>query len=132
MKRWAMVILFAMFSSTADADGLRSLIEVGKSQKEIGSILEQETETFEGVKKAVDNGSLKIGVSKEYVAKEYGDPVVKVPESKDETERWVYKPSSASYFEGTKIYLIFDKDGILKEAKTVEQKSDKKRDKITN
>lgn len=118
---WVVVAVF--FSSLAYAEsGLSSLIEVGKSQKEIASALDQETKNFEKVRSDVVNGSLNKGIFRDDVKRKYGEPVIKFDKDRDNPETWIYKPANVSFFDGVKIYLKFDDKGILSEIKVSEAK----------
>lgn len=108
-----------LFCSMVFAEGLDTLIEVGRDQAGISEALKLETENFEKVKRAVENGSIKIGDTKEAIRDKYGDPVVET--TRDGKDAWVYKSADASFFEGVKIYLFFDGEGKFEGTKIVDQ-----------
>ena len=60
------------------AEGLGTLIELGKSQAEMQKQWAQETKTFEAVKRAIETGAIKKGMDKAIVLAKYGEPVVMV------------------------------------------------------
>lgn len=107
------------------ADGLDALVEVGRSQGEIAKTLNQETKNFENVRRALEKGILKNGMPSDAIRKLYGDPVIEFKEGAK--VKWVYKAAESSFSDGLKIYLIFDGDGSLEEAKTVDLRKEKKK-----
>lgn len=104
------------------SEGIDTLQNLAKSQNEIQEVLKKETETFKAVKNAFDNGKIKIGQSKNEILVKYGEPVVVLEDSGGMrgAEKWIYKPSSSTYFEGIKIYLNFDENGILSDIEVLE------------
>lgn len=127
MKKTIFIILSVLFfmGGVCFADGLGALIEISKDQEGIQKILAEETGNFENVKNGMENGSIQKGQSKETIEQQYGSPVVIIRDEKAGGERWVYKPSGSSFFEGTKIYLFFDPQGQLTDTKAVTQKGGK-------
>lgn len=121
MKKNLIIIFILLFTAGAFAEGLDTLIDVGKHMKDVEQGYKEETKNFENIKSALDNGSLKTGEPKYSVRKKYGDPVIDLPKDANGPEKWVYKPASSSYFEGIKIYLYFDDVGNLKETKIINQ-----------
>lgn len=117
MTRFMLSISFLMIlcASQCYAEGLDTLIEVAGSQADIQREYARETKAFEGVKRAVDNGSIKKGQAKEDVRARYGEPVVIVDDTETGREKWVYKSANSTFFEGIRVYLFFDKDGSLDE-----------------
>lgn len=109
------VILLLSCPIASRAEGIGSLIEVGKSmelsQKESG----QETVNFENVRNAVGNGLLKKGQARQAIWSQFGEPVVINQDLRTKRERWVYKPASSSFFGREKIVLFFDAGGRLDE-----------------
>jgi len=100
------------------AEGLSTLIEVGKAQADIAKEADEETNNFSNVKKGVEGGRLKSGQSKVDIRKQYGDPVIEFTKEQNGRETWIYKSAASSFFKGAKIYLYFDDNGILAEIKT--------------
>ncbi len=111
---WILVIIFAN-QGCLRADGLKTLIEVGKSQGEIAKAYSEETRVYEGVKRAVASGGIAKGADKNTVSGRYGEPVVAVGDYGTDREKWIYKPAASDFFKGPKICLFFTKDGILDE-----------------
>lgn len=107
--------LFAsLFLATCSyAAGLHTLAELGKSQKGMQEALNNETEAFAAVKKALETGDLKKGESGQLIREQYGEPVVILPGRETDSEKWIYKPGYASYFGGIKICLFFNARGRL-------------------
>jgi len=94
---------------------LDTLLEVGKTQGEISKVYAQETKNFQGVKKAIDSGVIKAGQAKNDIKTKFGEPVVAVQSGA--REKWIYKPATSSFFEGEKISLFFNANGLLDEIK---------------
>jgi len=111
----ALCIGLVMCEALCLADGLDTLIEVGKGQAQIKKAYEEETNAVVRVKKAVDRGDFEKGQGKAEIARRYGEPVIVTTESGGIREAWVYKDPSDSFFKGTKVYLFFDAGGILDE-----------------
>jgi hypothetical protein len=111
----ATVLVIFTACATLHADGIGSLIEVGKSMDAANKELAEETARFNSVKRAIESGVLKKGLSRQAVLSQYGEPVVMNEDTSTKRERWIYKPSSSSFFEGAKIYLFFDADALLAE-----------------
>lgn len=114
------VFIAACFLQTARAEGIGTLIEAGKSMDSAKKELSAETSGFENVKNAIALGALKKGASRDAVAAQYGQPVVKNDDYATSRERWVYKPARSSFFDGPRIYLYFAKSGSLDEIKVLE------------
>ena len=105
--------------SGAYAEGLDTLIKVGRSMADISSAYDGETKSFNRVKSAVDDGDIKKGMAKEDIRRRYGDPVIANNDSVTNSEKWVYKPAGSTFFKGIRIYLYFDDKGLLDEIKTL-------------
>jgi hypothetical protein len=110
------------FSGLAFAEGLKTLIEVGKNMAEAEKVSAQETKNFGKIKSAIKSGALKSGLPRDKISKDYGDPVVRFDKDDKMNETWIYKPAASSYFEGEKIYLVFDIEGKLESTKMMNQK----------
>ncbi len=121
MKK-AAVILFSLLvfpAVSCYADGLGTLIQAGKSMDDAERGFAQETAVFNKVKAGVDSGAIKNGLSQSEIIKQYGSPQVAVRDAKSRREKWVYKPGSSTYFEGIKIYLFFNNEGLLDETQVI-------------
>jgi hypothetical protein len=116
MKKGILAIVMLFAASCVFAEGLDTLIEVGEGQKEIAKEQEQETKSFEAVKRAIDSGKLKEGQSKSSIRDGYGEPVI-VTQEAGNREKWVYMPAASTFFKGIKIYLFFDESERLTEIK---------------
>jgi hypothetical protein len=113
------LITFTAYLSPLYADGIGSLIEVGKSMDVAKKELAAETARFNSIKSAVESGALQKGLSRQAILSQYGEPVVMNEDFTTKRERWVYKPASSSFFEGSRIYLYFDANGSLVEIKNI-------------
>ena len=125
MKKLVIGLSALLFSASCSAERLDTLIEVGKAQGLIERQTKEETKNFEGVKKAIESGSLKKGETKDSVLKRYGEPVIELKKESGKKETWVYKRADASFFGGEKIYLVFDDKGVLEETKIVSEEKTK-------
>jgi hypothetical protein len=127
MKKIFLTAFFLAFSSSGltFAGGLDTLIEVARNQGEIAKSNKEETDNYGRVKRAIANGSLAKGTPKTQVRKLYGSPVVEFKDDNIGKEKWVYKDAGSSFFDGMKIYLIFDDAGNLEETKVFEKKKEK-------
>ena len=92
--------------------GLKNLLNFARSRKSMVKELNQETENYENIKKAIKKGRLEKGMNASLVQKKYGKGVITLPEGKN-AEVWVYKKGEQSHFTLEKIYLNFDAEGKL-------------------
>ena len=116
-------LLFVSFcTSRAFPDALGALIKVGKSQDAMGKALAKETKQYKAVKKAVEQGAIKVGDSASSIKKRFGEPVL-ISNQKDNGQKWVYKPGHATHFDNVKIYLFFDSSQCLSEIRALNQKN---------
>jgi len=113
------MVLTAAFSLSANADGIATLKDVGRSMADINREMERETKAFGRVKSAVDRGDIMKGTPKADIMRRYGEPVIANDDSATGREKWVYKPASSTFFKGIKIYLYFDAIGNLDEIRIV-------------
>ena len=122
MKKIAIVSCFIMllFAINCHAEGLGTLIELGRSQAEMQKQYADETRAFKVVKKAIEAGALKNGMDKRSIIAQYGEPVVIVDDQDGKREAWIYKPAESSFFEGARATLFFTAGGLLDEAKIEE------------
>ncbi|MCX5686553.1 MAG: hypothetical protein NTW09_03735 [Candidatus Omnitrophica bacterium] len=117
------IFLCASAASFCFAEGLSTLISVARSQGEIQKEYSEETRNFERAKENIDDGTIKKGQSKDEVRRRSGEPVIILQDSFTDREKWVYKPARSDFFKGIKIYLFFDKNGLLDEAIFVGQET---------
>ena len=110
-----MLSVMIFYSPNIYADNLDVLIQVGRNQADIARAYDEQTRNFGKVNKAIGSGSIKEGVSKDFVRR-YGEPVIISRDNEKNREKWAYMPAGSTFFKGIKIYLFFrDKDGILEE-----------------
>ena len=122
MKRlFTLALILLLFAFNCSAEGLGTLIELGKSQAEMHKQYAQETKAFEAVKRAIGAGVLKKGMDKASVLAKYGEPVVRVDDLDGKREDWIYKPAESSFFKGIRAILFFNAEGVLDEAKLEER-----------
>ena len=122
MRKLLLMAVILLIPSFAFAGALSTLIEIARSQKEIAKDSRRETKNFEKVKKAIERKILTKGTSKKTIKRQYGEPVIGFDKKAGQKETWIYKSAASTFFEGEKIYLIFDDDGNLEEIKVVNQK----------
>jgi len=113
------ILLLSAFNCYAE--GLGTLIELGKSQAEIQKQYARETKAFEVVKRAIETGMIKKGMDKAAVLAKYGEPVVVVDDLDGKRADWIYKPAESSFFKGVRATLFFTAEGVLDEAKVEER-----------
>lgn len=99
------------------AANLGELMKIARSQAAMQQVYRDETRSFDKVKKAIDNGSIEKGQTKDEIKDRYGEPVVSIFDYDTNREKWIYKPAKSSFFKGINAYLFFDKDGKLDEVK---------------
>ena len=112
------VLLLSAFNCCAE--GLGTLMELGKSQAEMEKQYARETKAFEAVKGAIEAGAIKKGMDKAFVLAKYGEPVVMVDDPDGKRENWIYKPAESSFFKGIRATLFFTPEGVLDEVKLEE------------
>ena len=116
---FCIILLAAAFD--CHAEGLGTLIELGRSQAGIQKQYREETKTFEVVKKAIASGAINKGQGKAFIRAKYGEPIVIVNDLDGQREDWIYKPASSSFFKGIRATLFFTAEGVLDEAKLEER-----------
>ena len=114
-------IFLLLFAFDCWAEGLGTLIELGKSQAEMEKQYAQETKAFEAVKIAIAAGMVKKGMDKASLLAKYGEPVVMVDDPDGKHKDWIYKPAESSFFKGIRATLFFAAEGVLDEAKLEER-----------
>lgn len=113
-------IILLSFVFNCCAEGLGTLIELGRSQAEMQKQYTQETKAFEAVKRAIEAGVVKKGMDKTVVLAKYGKPIVVVDDLDGKREDWIYKPAESSFFKGIRATLFFTAEGMLDDAKLEE------------
>lgn len=123
MRNIVLISCVMLLASVFDcrAEGLDTLIELGKSQAQIQKQYAEETRNFERVKKAIESGVVAKGQSAADIKAKYGEPVVAVRNLDGKREDWVYKPQESSFFKGVRATLIFTQGGILDEVRVEER-----------
>ena len=122
MNKTAVLVAIAIFlaCSNSFAEGLQTLMEVGKNMEETKKALDEETKAFGRVKAGIERGAIKKGDTKDKIMKECGEPVIATHDKKTDRDEWAYMPAKSTFFKGIKIYLYFTKDGALDESKVTE------------
>lgn len=123
MQKIITVFCIILLSSAFNccAEGLGTLIELGKSQAEMQKQYARETKAFEAVKRAIDAGAIKKGMDKASIIAKYGEPVVIVDDLDGKREDWIYKPAESSFFKGIRATLVFTQDSALDEIRLEER-----------
>lgn len=114
-------LVLLVFASDCRADGLDSLIELGRSQAEMQKQCAEETMAFEKVKNGIEMGAIAKGQTKDAIKTKYGEAVVAVKDLDGKREDWVYKPAASSFFKGIRATLVFTEEGLLDEARLEER-----------
>jgi len=113
-----LIILCGSVDSSVFAAGqLRKLKGIADDMKSMDRVSDTETRNYDKCKEFITGNKIVAGLLKEDVKRYCGDPVSRV----DDGKRWVYKPSDSSFFEGEKIYLFFDGEGILQDWQQIYQ-----------
>jgi len=121
MKKYIYLLALAIVLSpfACSADGIGTLMQVGKSMDEIQRDYDKETAAYGRVKEAVATGGIKKGVKQAAVLK-YGAPVVIMTEAAGKRQVWVYRPGTTDLLNKPKIRLFFDDSGALDQITVVE------------
>jgi hypothetical protein len=116
-------LCIVLLSSTLDcyAEGLGTLIDLGRSQAEMQKQYACETKAFKVVKKAIETYTIKKGMNKDSILAKYGEPIVIVSDADGKHEDWIYKPAESSFFKGIRATLFFTAEGVLDDAKLEER-----------
>lgn len=114
-----LAVLLFLLPYACRADGLGTLMQVGKSMDEIQRAYDKETDTYNRVKEAVSSGEIKKGMTQSAALK-YGAPVVIVSEVIRKRQVWVYRPGTTDLLNKPKIRLFFDDNGALDEIAVIE------------
>lgn len=114
-------LMLLALASDCRADGLDSLIELGRAQAEMQKQCEGETRAFEKVKKVIGLNAIAKGQTKGAIKTKYGEPVVTVKDLDGKREDWIYKPAASSFFKGIRATLVFTEEGLLDEARLEER-----------
>ncbi|MBN1687576.1 MAG: hypothetical protein JW893_00590 [Candidatus Omnitrophica bacterium] len=113
----AALLLAVSGCMSVNADGIKTLAALGKDQKWQEEQIKLETKRFEKAKKSLIREEIEPGWTSEQVGDHLGPPVIILPE--DYGVKWIYKRGNESWFDGEKIYFLFDEDGKLYEWKCV-------------
>ena len=111
---FVLVLLPFLLPSACHADGLGTLMQVGKSMDDVQRAYDKETDTYNRVREAIDKDEIKKGLTQAAVLK-YGEPVVIVTEAIRKRQIWVYRPGTTDLLKKPKIRLFFDDNGALDE-----------------
>ena len=129
MKIIVLAVFFSLVAAPiyAFSDAVEALIEVGRGQAEIQKAYIDETKVYERVRRAVDDGAIKKGLSKKDIREEYGEPVINYSDFDTKRDTWVYKPAKSDFMGGgIKVYLYFDNNDAIDEIAVTGQTEDKK------
>ena len=121
MNKYIFLLTFAilLWLIPCRADGIGTLMQVGKSMDEIQRDYDKETATYNSVKEAVGKGEIKKGLKQDAVLK-YGEPVAVVTEAVNKRQIWVYRPGTTDLLNKPKIRLFFDDSGTLDQVTVLE------------
>jgi len=96
---------------------IRRLTGLSASMDRMAKQRQVESDNYQKAKEFIQGPEIREGLLKDDLIKQCGNPVVKV----DNGSRWVYKPSTSTYFKGEKIYLFFNSDEKLSDWEQVYQ-----------
>src|SRR3989344_4909298 len=121
MKKTLFILALLPFAFTAvcHADGLGTLMQVGKSMDEKQRAYDKETGTYNREREPTGRGQKKKARTRPALLK-YGEPVVVVTEVIRKRQIWVYRPGTTDLLKKPKIRLFFDDNGALDEIKVIE------------
>lgn len=111
------IFLSVFFYGCASLKKLQPLIDLGKNEKLKQEAYQEQSASFRRIKDYIDSDKIKEISSKEQALSTFGEPVITYFNGNQ--EKWVYKDSGSSWFEGGKIYLFFDNRGILSDWEAV-------------
>ena len=106
------ILQMLLVVKNAHAD-LKTLINIGKSQERMAKALKEETKNYNKVKEAILEEELEEGISSEKIKKKCGEPIIDIFDNKRNVYKWLYMPETSTHFEGEKIYLYVDEEGVL-------------------
>ena len=89
---------------------------------------DREDKSYKKAKEFISSPDIKKGLSSDTIVQDLGKPVAEA----DNGLRWVYKPSSSTFFEGEKIYLFFNGNGELINWEQIQQKASQNNSGISN
>ena len=118
MKKYTIVILGLCIMFCGCSKQVSTLLDVAKSQSQAQREFNAETIHFNNLKKAIEEGRIKAGLSERHIQRIIGKPML--IQDENDGQRWVYKPAEATFFDNNKIYLYFDKNKLLTKYKVFE------------
>jgi hypothetical protein len=106
------MILFLSLTGCAKLqhlDQLLTLKSLSKEKDEMGTIISDQNNKFEFLKKVVNDGSIIQYSTKKSALLAFGDPIMvhEVVENEKTLEYWIYRYQQ-KYFDSDKVYLYFD------------------------
>ncbi|MBU2102145.1 MAG: hypothetical protein ABH865_00780 [Candidatus Omnitrophota bacterium] len=104
-RTFVLILLVVTLSGCGGRIG--ALLDLGANEKLKRKTVREETESYEAIKKALLQGSLKKDMTHAEVLRRYGRPVLTYPE-RDGSTRLVYKATASDWIKGEKIYLFFE------------------------
>ena len=118
MKKYIIVVLGLCMMLCGCSKQISTLLDVAKSQSQAQRELNTETIHFNSLKKAIEEGRIKTGMSERHIQRIIGKAML--VQNENDGQRWVYKPAEATFFDNNKIYLYFDKNKLLTKYKVFE------------
>ena len=101
------VLLASLFGGCVTSHkGIKTLIDMGKDANYHDGLVQSETQRYEKVRLAIQEGEISEGISAAEFVKEYGEPVIAM--KKGGQTAYVYKHGESTWFSPKKIYLYFD------------------------
>lgn len=118
MVRTFVLLLFLFVltgcAKVAHLDQLLTLKAYSDNTKIQEDFVEQQDARFKKLLATFEEGRLKEYPDRESIRKEFGEPVFKrkIEGGGDTSEQWLYR-YAVRYFDSEKVYLVFDKEGML-------------------
>ena len=103
--------VFSQLGGCSFLHNVSKLLELKSNSDIQEQVLKEESETYKRLKEAIEKKYIREGMEAGDILRDIGKPVLVYQE--DDGEKWVYKPATASWFTGEKIYLFFNKKSCL-------------------
>lgn len=94
-------------------ENLKTLKNVGDSQKEINSYLSRQVKLFNRLLADLKRNALRPGISKERFIRIYGDPVISKEIAGPSGNTMLLYRHPTNYFKSDRVYLYFDREEKL-------------------
>ncbi|MFH1692441.1 MAG: hypothetical protein ABIC68_07780 [Candidatus Omnitrophota bacterium] len=110
---YGFVCLLGAFFFAGCSQPIRTLQALGVEKDAQAAQVKRRDSEFELLLKDIGKGRLKMGASRQEIVARYGNPVLEIVARQQDEVAFLYR-KGAEFFNTTKVYLTFDKQGILK------------------